>query len=330
VVVGGIEAVDLEQPGQGAGGRRGGVDDGHVRPDDLGDDGREQRVVGATQEEGVDALVGRQREDVLAVAGPVAQQGRQGRGHLGLDVVAGEPPGLDHGHEGRRRVLVDLDERVLVLDGLEVGMRADGGLGGDDADTAGPRGQRSGRGARPDDAHDGHVVPGTHRRQGHGRGRVAGDDDRLDVTRREHVEALQAEAHDFVVGPWPVRRPRVVAEVDGRLAGRAAEDLAQDGQATDTRVEESDRARIRHRPQRLRAAATGSAWAVRLRTPAAILAMSALMRAAGSASTKGTPWLFDSTTSRPSEMSENSGSRPRASASAAGPMPPVESARLSR
>ena len=64
--------------------------------------------------------------------------------------------------------------------------------------------------------------------------------------------------------------------------------------------------------------------------PAAIMAMSALMRADGSASTKGTPWLFDSTTSRPSEMSENSGSRPSASASAAGSMPPVESERLSR
>ena len=71
---------------------------------------------------------------------------------LGADLVAVEPSGLDHGHEGRRRVLVDLDERVLVLDGLEVGVRADGGLGGDDADTTRPRGQRGGRGARSHDA----------------------------------------------------------------------------------------------------------------------------------------------------------------------------------
>jgi hypothetical protein len=34
---------------------------------------------------------------------------------------------LDQRDERRRRVLVDLDERVLVLDRREVGVRADGG-----------------------------------------------------------------------------------------------------------------------------------------------------------------------------------------------------------
>ncbi len=290
VVRGRRQIVDLEQPGQRARRGRRRVDDGDVRSGHVGDERRQQRIVRAAEEQGVDALVGRQREDVLAVAGPVTEQRRQRRDHLGTHLVAVEPAGLDQGHEGRRGVLVDLDERVLVLDGLEVGVRADRGLGRDDADPSGSRGQGGGRGARADDADDGHVVARAHRRQRDRRRGVAGDDDGLHVASGQHVEALEAEANDLVIGPWPVRGPRVVAKVDRRFrAGESAEHLAQHRQATDTRVEEADRTSVRHRPQRLRTAATGSASAPRLRMPAAIMAMSALMRADGSASTKGTP-----------------------------------------
>ena len=80
------------------------------------------------------------------------------RDDVGHDLGAVEPAGLDQRHERRRGVLVDLDERVLVLDGLEVGVRADRGLGRDDAHAPVARGQRGRRGARPDDAEDGHVV----------------------------------------------------------------------------------------------------------------------------------------------------------------------------
>ena len=51
---------------------------------------------------------------------------------------------------------------------------------------------------------------------------------------------------DLRVGADAVRRAGVVAEVDRRLVGRPAEDLAQDGQSTDARVEDTDRPGVGH------------------------------------------------------------------------------------
>src|SRR3990172_5237208 len=96
---------------------------------------------------------------------------------------------------------------------------------------------------RPHDAHDGQVVAGTHLRQGHRARRVAGHDDGLHLARGELVHARQAEAADLVVGAPAIGRAQVVTEVDRRLVGKPPQDLAQDGQAADPRIEETDTAR---------------------------------------------------------------------------------------
>ena len=127
------------QAGQGAGRGRRGVDDGDVVTDDAADDRAEQRIVGAAQQQRVDAGAHGHGEDEASrprAAPPTAcraQERRQRAAHRVLHVRPGQPAGLHEGHELRRGVLVDLDEGVLLLDGLEVGVRADGGLGGDDA-----------------------------------------------------------------------------------------------------------------------------------------------------------------------------------------------------
>ena len=155
--------------------------------------------------------------------------------NVGLDPLAVEPAGLDHRHERRRRVLVDLDGRVLVLDGVEVGATPDGSRGGDHADAAVPG--REGRRYRPgpDDAEDGQVVPPAQDAQRDRRGRVAGHHDRLDVLVGQPVERLRREGPHLLVRADAVGRPRVVAEVDRRLAGGPSQDLAQHRQSADAR-----------------------------------------------------------------------------------------------
>ena len=121
--------------------------------------GAQQRVVGAAQQQRVDRRAGRPREDRFAGRVALAEQRRQRRRRRRPRRSGPvSSPGLDHRHERRRGVLVDLDRRVLVLDRLEVGVRADGRRRGDDADPPVARGQRGRRGAGPDDAQDRQVV----------------------------------------------------------------------------------------------------------------------------------------------------------------------------
>ena len=243
----GLEPVDVEQLGQRrcGGGRR--VDDRDVVAGDPGDDLAQQRVVGAAQEERVDRRAGRSREDRVAGRVALAEQRRERVGDRGLGGRTAQVARLDERDERRRRVLVDLDRRVLVLDRPEVGVRADRGRRRDDADPAVARGQRGRRGARPDDAQDRQVVAPAERPDGDRGGRVAGDDDRLDVALGEPVERLRREREDLLVGSHAVGRPGVVAEVERRFARRAADDLAQDRQAADPGVEDPDRTRVGHR-----------------------------------------------------------------------------------
>ena len=74
----------------------------------------------ATQKERVDPGRGRQREDELALRVPLSEQRRERVPDHRLHVRAGKPPRLDHRDQRRRRVLVDLDGRVLILDRAEV------------------------------------------------------------------------------------------------------------------------------------------------------------------------------------------------------------------
>ena len=129
-------------------------------------------------------------------------------------------------------MLVDLDRRVLVLDRLEVGVRADGGRRRDDADPPDAGGERGRGRTGPDDTEDGQVVAATERGETDGRGGVAGDDDRLDVALDERIERLRRECQDLLVAPRSVRGAAVVAEVDRRFVRGPADDLAEDRQST--------------------------------------------------------------------------------------------------
>ena len=84
----------------------------------------------------------------LAGGVPLAEQRRERLGDRRLGDRAGQLAGLDQRHERRRRVLVDLDRRVLVLDRAEVGVRADRGRRRDDADPPVAR-RQGGRRRRP-------------------------------------------------------------------------------------------------------------------------------------------------------------------------------------
>ena len=103
------------------------------------------------------------------------------------------------------------------------------------------------RGARPDHAQDGQVAAAAQPASATDGRRVAGDDDGLDVLPDQLVEALAAEPDDLVVAARPVRRARVVAEVDRALARQPAPDLPEHGQSADARVEEADGSRVAHR-----------------------------------------------------------------------------------
>ena len=131
-------------------------------------------------------------------------------------------------------MLVHLDGRVLVLDGVEVRPRANSGRRGDDADAASSRGQRGRDGAGPHHSENRQVVAAPEVGQGDGGGGVAGYDQRLDVAQDEGVEGLHTEAPNLVVRADTVRGSRVVAQVDGRFERQPAQDLAQNGQPADT------------------------------------------------------------------------------------------------
>ncbi len=98
----------------------------------------------------------------------------------------------------------------------------------------------------PDDAQHRQVVAAPEVAQGDRGGGVAGHDERLDVTLHQLVQRLHAEPAHLVVGPDAVRGPGVVAQVDGRFERQAAQDLTQDGQTADARVEYTDGTRVGH------------------------------------------------------------------------------------
>src|SRR4029077_7628512 len=131
------------------------------------------------------------------------------------------------------------------------------------------------------------------------------------------------------------RRARVVADVDRGFVRQPADDLVEDGQATDARVEEPDRTRVpalsrtAPDPHRRPAAERAGVAPVGAVNACAIRARSMLTRAVGSARTNGMPWLLASTTSRPSLTTSKSGAWPICSASSCGSRPPDESARFS-
>ena len=221
---GALQSIHREQLCQRRRRRGRAVDDRHPLPHRRGDDRAEQWVVRAAQQQRVDPCRGRQREHELAVAVACAQQRRQLVGDGCLDLRTAQEPGFDHRHEAGRGVLVDLHGRVLILDRVEIGVRPDGRRCRDDAHPPIPCREGRRGGTRPDDAQHRQVVASAQVTQRDGRGRVARDDQCLDVAPRQLVGRLGRERPHLIVGADAVRRARVVAEVDrwtrvGSVAG---------------------------------------------------------------------------------------------------------------
>jgi hypothetical protein len=202
--------------------------------------------VGAPEQQRVDRRTRRAREDRLAVGVTLAEERRQRIGDRRLGHRAAQLAGLDERDQGRRRVLVDLDRGVLILDRGEVGVRADRRGGRDDPDPSVAARERRRRGPRPDDAEHRQVVSASVLADPDGRGRVAGDDERLDVALHEGIERLGRELEDLLVRPDAVGGAGVVTEVDRGLARRPTQDLLQHGHPADARIEHPDRPGIGH------------------------------------------------------------------------------------
>ncbi len=130
------------------------------------------------------------------------------------------------------------------VDELRVPASLDRRLGREQADPAVPRGLDGGVRLRRDHADDRHRELFLQPRQRSRCRRVAGDEDELHVLPREVRPDLAREAADLLERPRPVRQARVVAEVDEVLVRHRDEALVEDGQAADSRVENSDGARI--------------------------------------------------------------------------------------
>ena len=113
-----VEACEFGLQMQGAGG--GGVDDAHAITDHFLEDRNEQRVVGASEEQGIDAFF----EHRLEV-------GFEDRAR-GLVI---KPIFLNQGHEQWRWLLDDHHAGSAQSQGVLVGMRGDGAAGGNDADA---------------------------------------------------------------------------------------------------------------------------------------------------------------------------------------------------
>ncbi len=252
--------------------------------------------MGTAEEQRVDTCVGRLGEDEgwVRVDG-IAQQWRQRAPDRGLDLRSRQLSRFDQGDQLRGGVLEDLDERILFVDGLEVGVGANGGRGGDDSHRTCAGGQCGSGGTRTYHAEDRQCIATAEQREGHSRRGVAGHHDRLHVALGELVEALDAEAHHLFVRSRTIGRALVVPEIERVLSRQASDHLTQDGQAADPGVEEADGSGVAHRDQRGVCAMSGATAAPALagsgcavsRCTMSMIAW--LTLAPGCARTKGTP-----------------------------------------
>ena len=201
-------------------------DERHVAAEDTLQDGTDQRVVRAAEDDRVDS--GRlQRLRVLT-------DGLDGS--RAVRVVA-----LDERHERRARDRHDLDAGVERAKQRDVPARGDRGFRREQADAAVARRLHGGVRLGRDHADDGNGELGLEIRQGsRGRG-VARDDDQLDAVPLEPGSDLEREPPDLGQRARAVRESRCVAEIHEVLVRQRDEQLVQDGEPAHARVEDADR-----------------------------------------------------------------------------------------
>ncbi len=210
----------------------GAADEGDAVAHHQRDRAGEQRVVGAPEDQGVDAGLG---EGVEVVVGD------------GLELRPTGDPLLDELDEAGAGLRGQGDVR-RGREGVLVGERLGRGAGADDPDATAVGGGHGAAGRGQDHLDHGYVVPLPGVTQHRGAGGVAGDDQGLDALVDEVVEALEGVLADLADRLGPVGLTCGVAEVDHRLVRQLVHDGPGDGQTAEARVEDPDR-RVSHKAQ---------------------------------------------------------------------------------
>ena len=178
---------------------------------------------------------------------PRLAQRRAVAAHRVDDAAVEREAALDDRGQVRARDRRDVDERVGVGDRALVGAARDRGRGGEQPDAAVARRRHGLHRPGLDDAEDVDAErrlhqPRAQRRQRRRRRRVAGDDEQLDAARDQLLGDLERERLELGRGALAVGEARGVREVDEVLVGQLHEQLVQDGEPADPRVEHADRA----------------------------------------------------------------------------------------
>jgi hypothetical protein len=207
----------------GAGG--GGVDEADFVADEFLEDGDEEGVVGAAEEEGVDVALQHRLEVFFE------------------DEFEGgviEPALLDEGDEEGSGAGVDLEVGSAEGEVVLVGVAFDGAFGADDADALAVGGGEGGGDAGFEDAEDGDAEGGAEGVESVGGGGVAGDDDGFDALVDQELGVFEGEAADGFRGLGAVGDAGGVAEVDDGFVGEELAECADDGEAADAGVEDAE------------------------------------------------------------------------------------------
>ncbi len=227
---GGREAALAEKAGDLVGDGAAGVDDvdraASQRARLGGDDGLEQRVVGAAEYDDARARA-HERLEVAA--------GREAR-HFAL-----EPALFGERHEEGRGARDDLGAGAEGGHRARVGARGHRARGAEHADDAAGGALDGEAGARLDDAEDGQIELDPQRVEGDRADGAARHDERLDAPVDQDASAPASVAHDGLGRACAVGDARGVAEVHDRLARQAAPQGPHDGEAPQPRVEDAER-----------------------------------------------------------------------------------------
>jgi hypothetical protein len=206
----------------GAGG--GGIDETDFVTNKFFQNGHEQWVVGAAEEEGVDVALEHRREVLLE--------------HKFQGWMV-EPALLDERNEEWGGPGVDLQVWTAQGQVVLVGVAFDGALGANDADALAMRCGESGSDAGLQDAKDGNAERGSQGVERVGGGGVAGDDNSFDSLIDEELGVFERETADGLGRFGAVGDAGGVAQVNDRLVREQFTQSTDNGQTADAGVEDA-------------------------------------------------------------------------------------------
>ena len=225
--IGGSGKIGIAEEGlDGEGAIFGGVHEGDGRAGDFGDGRLEQRVMGATEDEGIDAPGEEWFE--------IAREDLVGHGVV-------EQTFLDEWNEQGAGGAVNLRGGVDVENGLLVSAAGNRRPRSNDADEFVFRGGNGGLGAGEDHALDGSPENLLHAGDSEGRGGVAGDDDDFGVFGEEEFAEFEAVALHSLAAFSAIRDAGGVADVEDFLGGQETAEAGGDGEAADAGIEDANR-----------------------------------------------------------------------------------------